>query len=176
MDLVFQTTRKHLNGNLHPEAMIHSDQGFHYTHPAYQSRIRELGLVQSMSRRGNCLDNAPIESFFGHLKDHVEHRSALNLSEVRSMVDSYIAYYNSERKQWNLKKMTPEPSDRRIGFEALFIKLSVKQGSVQSRDDVVFIRLLPQFRHVLLCPRLFLGFLRSGLHTPTHEIPVRLYG
>ena len=111
MDLVFQTTRKleeHLNGNLHPEAMIHSDQGFHYTHPAYQSRIRELGLVQSMSRRGNCLDNAPIESFFGHLKDHVEHRSALDLSEVRSMVDSYIAYYNSERKQWNLKKMTPE--------------------------------------------------------------------
>lgn len=111
MDLVFQTTRKleeHLDGNLHPEAMIHSDQGFHYTHPAYQSRIRELGLVQSMSRRGNCLDNAPIESFFGHLKDHVEHRSALDLSEVRSMVDSYIAYYNSERKQWNLKKMTPE--------------------------------------------------------------------
>ena len=59
-------------------------------------------------RRGNCLDNAPIESFFGHLKDHVEHRSALDLSEVRSMVDSYIDYYNSERKQWNLKKMTPE--------------------------------------------------------------------
>ncbi|WP_370251113.1 MULTISPECIES: IS3 family transposase [unclassified Exiguobacterium] len=111
MELVFQTTKKleeRLQGNLHPEAMIHSDQGFHYTHPAYQSRIRGLGMVQSMSRRGNCLDNAPIESFFGHLKDHIDHRSASGLTEVRSMVDAYIDYYNSERKQWNLKKMTPE--------------------------------------------------------------------
>ena len=84
--------------------MIYSDQGLHYTNPAYQSRIRGLGLVESMSRCGNYLDNAPVESFFGHLKDYVEHRSALDLSKLRSMID----YYNSEHRQWNLNKMTPE--------------------------------------------------------------------
>ncbi len=111
MDLVFQTMEKleeHLQGNLHPEAMIHSDQGFHYTHPDYQKLVGDLGLVQSMSRRGNCLDNAPIESFFGHLKDYVTNRSCKSLEEVREMVGDYISYYNCERGQWNLKKMTPE--------------------------------------------------------------------
>ncbi|WP_370276283.1 IS3 family transposase, partial [Exiguobacterium sp. SH5S4] len=111
MDLVFQTMEKledHLQGNLHPEAMIHSDQGFHYTHPDYQQLVRSLGLVQSMSRRGNCLDNAPIESFFGHLKDYVTNRSCGSIEQVREMVGDYINYYNCERGQWNLKKMTPE--------------------------------------------------------------------
>ncbi|WP_214730127.1 DDE-type integrase/transposase/recombinase, partial [Exiguobacterium sp. s168] len=64
MELVLHTTNKlaeRLQGNIHPEALIHSDQGFHYTLPAYQTRIREMGMLQSMSRRGNCLDNAPME-------------------------------------------------------------------------------------------------------------------
>ena len=111
MDLVFQTMKKleeHLQEKRHPEAMIHSDQGFHYTHPSYQRLIGDLGLVQSMSRRGNCLDNAPIESFFGHLKDYVTNRSCESIEEVREMVGDYISYYNCERGQWNLKKMTPK--------------------------------------------------------------------
>ncbi|ASI37590.1 hypothetical protein A0126_18675 (plasmid) [Exiguobacterium sp. N4-1P] len=87
--------------------MIHSDQGFHYTHPAYQARIREMGMLQSMSRRGNCLDNSPMESFFGHLKDYVDYQLASDLDEVCAMVDAYIDYYNSERRQWKLQKMTP---------------------------------------------------------------------
>lgn len=95
MDLVFQ-------------AMIHSDQGFHYTHPGYQRLIGDLGLVQSISRRGNCLDNAPIESFFGHLKDYVANRSCESIEEVSEVVGNYISYYNYERGQWNLKKMTPK--------------------------------------------------------------------
>ncbi|MFK8795822.1 IS3 family transposase [Planococcus plakortidis] len=65
-ELVYRTLRKL------KEAMIHSDQGFHYTHPEYQQRVKEMKLTQSMSRQGNCLDNAPIESFFGHFKDDVE--------------------------------------------------------------------------------------------------------
>ena len=57
------------------DIMIHSDQGFHYTHPEYIEQIKRLNMAQSMSRKGNCIDNAPVESFFGHLKDDVDYRS-----------------------------------------------------------------------------------------------------
>ncbi|KIL47820.1 mobile element protein [Jeotgalibacillus campisalis] len=110
MDIVYNTLRKlkeSLDGNIHPESMIHSDQGFHYTHPEYQRQVKEMGLTQSMSRRGNCLDNAPIESFFGHFKDDVDFKQATSLSELKSLIDTYMDYYNGSRKQWNLKKMTP---------------------------------------------------------------------
>jgi len=111
MDLVFQTMTKleeHLREKRHPEAMIHSDQGFHYIHPDYQRLVGNLGLIQSVSRRDNCLDNAPIESFFGHLKDYVANRSCGLIEEVREMVGDYISYYNCKRVQWNLKKMPPK--------------------------------------------------------------------
>ena len=110
MNIVYRTLAKlkeALNGNIHPEAMIHSDQGVHYTHPEYQKRVKELGLLQSMSRRGNCLDNAPMESFFGHLKDEVDYKEAHNLAELKYLIDEYMGHYNTTRKQWNLKKMTP---------------------------------------------------------------------
>ena len=87
--------------------MIHSDQGFHYTHPEYQSLVKAMQLTQSMSRRGNCLDNAPIESFFGHFKDDVDFKEASSLLELKIMVDEYMEHYNCRRKQWDLKKMTP---------------------------------------------------------------------
>ena len=87
--------------------MIHSDQGTHYTHPLYVNKLKELGITQSMSRKGNCLDNAPIESFFGHLKDDVDIKSCQTFEEVKSKVENYIYYYNNERSQWNLNKMTP---------------------------------------------------------------------
>ncbi len=72
MEIVYHTLEKwkvRLGGTIHPEALLHSDQGVHYTHPEYQKRVKEMGLRQSMSRRGTCLDNAPMESFFGHMKD-----------------------------------------------------------------------------------------------------------
>jgi len=108
VERTLQKLEEALAGNVHPEAMIHSDQGFHYTHPDYQERVKEMGLAQSMSRRGNCLDNAPMESFFGHLKDEVGYKDAQNLEELKQMIGNYIDYYNSERKQWDLKKMAPE--------------------------------------------------------------------
>jgi putative transposase len=110
MTIVYRTLEKldtFIDGNLHPEAMIHSDQGVHYTHPDYQQRVKERGLLQSMSRRGNCLDNAPIESFFGHFKDEVDYEKAESLEELTYMVDDYMDHYNNTRKQWTLKKMTP---------------------------------------------------------------------
>lgn len=110
MSIVYKTLEKlntHLDGNLHPEAMIHSDQGIHYTHPEYQRLVKEMGLRQSMSRRGNCLDNAPMESFFGHLKDEIDYKEAESLAELHTLVMDYMNHYNCTRKQWTLKKMTP---------------------------------------------------------------------
>ena len=108
MDLVFETLDKLvLHNKLHPEAILHSDQGVHYTHPEFQKRLKELEITQSMSRKGNCWDNAPIESFFGHFKDEVEYKACNSLSELKEVVSQYIDEYNNHRYQWGLKKMTP---------------------------------------------------------------------
>jgi putative transposase len=110
LDIATQTIHKLMNNKkvtLHEEAFIHSDQGSHYTSPRYQKLLKENGLGQSMSRRGNCWDNAPQESFFGHLKDEVDYKSARTLKELKSKINHYMVYYNNYRYQWNLKKMTP---------------------------------------------------------------------
>jgi putative transposase len=97
-----------LDGNVHPEALLHSDQGVHFTHPEYRKRVKELGFTQSMSRKGNCLDNAPMESFFGNFKDEVDATTCKTVAELRRKIENYMEYYNSARYQWGLKKMTPE--------------------------------------------------------------------
>jgi transposase InsO family protein len=110
LQIVFKTLddlKERLGEIIHPEAMIHSDQGFHYTHPEFQQKVKSMRLKQSMSRKGNCLDNAPMESFFGHFKDEVDYQSVNSLDELRVMVGTYIYYYNFERYQWSLQKMTP---------------------------------------------------------------------
>ncbi|MGD6834945.1 IS3 family transposase [Sutcliffiella halmapala] len=89
------------------DALIHSDQGTHYTHPDFQKYVKKIGLRQSMSRRGNCWDNAPIESFFGHLKDEVNIKACRTLEELQREINKYIRHYNHTRYQWNRKKMTP---------------------------------------------------------------------
>lgn len=87
--------------------IIHSDQGFHYTSPEYSKKITNLGITQSMSRKGNCIDNAPMESFFGHLKDDVDCKTAKTFNDLDGMINIYMDYYNNKRYQWDLKKMTP---------------------------------------------------------------------
>jgi transposase InsO family protein len=69
--------------------------------------VKKLGLAQSMSRRGNCWDNAPQESFFGHFKDEAYIRACDTLEELRKEIQAYMTYYNKYRYQWDLKKMTP---------------------------------------------------------------------
>lgn len=93
--------------HLTKDAFIHSDQGFHYTHPQFQKLVKNLGLGQSMSRRGNCWDNAPQESFFGHFKDETNIKACETLEEVKKEIKSYMIYYNHYRGQWNLKKLPP---------------------------------------------------------------------
>lgn len=109
MNIVYQTLNKLQESTdcFHPEAILHSDQGFHYTHPLFQDKVKKLNIKQSMSRRGNCWDNAPMESFFGHFKDWVDHKACETLSELKQQVDSFIEGYNNNRYQWGLKKMTP---------------------------------------------------------------------
>jgi transposase InsO family protein len=89
------------------DVIVHSDQGAHYTNPTYQKLLRKHGLGQSMSRRGNCWDNAPQESFFGHLKDSIDFVACRSFEDLKARVGNYITYYNNYRYQWGLKKMTP---------------------------------------------------------------------
>ena len=110
IDIVLDTINllvQNSNIKLHEDAFIHSDQGVHYTSPKFQKKVKALGLKQSMSRRGNCWDNAPQESFFGHFKDEVNFKPCHTLEEVKQEVKSYMEYYNNYRYQWNLNKMTP---------------------------------------------------------------------
>ena len=79
--------------------IIHSGQGVHYTHPKYVELLSSNGVIQSMSREGVCLDNAPTESFFGHLKDELEYKRCKNLAELKESIDKHIEYYNNERGQ-----------------------------------------------------------------------------
>ena len=89
------------------DAIMHSDRGGLYTSFQYIQKLKELNLIRSMSRSGNCLDNAPIESFFGHLKDEIEYKKCKTLDEIRAKIDEYMYYYNNNRYQWGLNKMTP---------------------------------------------------------------------
>lgn len=104
MELVLSTIDKM---EKYKNALIHSDQGFHYTNPEYIKRLKSSEIVQSMSRKGNCIDNAPIESFFGHLKDDVDYKSCKTFEDLHQLIENYIKYYNYERVQWGKNKMTP---------------------------------------------------------------------
>ena len=64
-------------------------------------------MAQSMSRKGNCIDNSPVESFFGHMKDDVDYKDCKTFDELKIAIEEYIEYYNNQRYQWDLKKMTP---------------------------------------------------------------------
>ena len=106
-EMLVLNTVQNLPRGICEDAMIHSDQGFHYTNPQYIAAIEALGMVQSMSGKGSCIDNAPIESFFGHMKDELDYQSCATFEELRSRVDEYMRYYNCERKQWTRQKMAP---------------------------------------------------------------------
>ncbi len=109
LDIALNTIRKlkRVRHLLAEGAYIHSDQGVHYTSPVFQQLVKKMGLGQSMSRRGNCWDNAPQESFFGHFKDETDFKNCVTFEDVKKEVKSYMTYYNHYRGQWNLKKMPP---------------------------------------------------------------------
>lgn len=102
-----EVTLKSLSQSQREDLIIHSDQGVHYTNHAYRNLLSNYLVTQSMSRRGNCLDNAPIESFFGHMKDELDLSDCKDYLSVKKKVKQYMFYYNHERPQWGLKQKTP---------------------------------------------------------------------
>lgn len=112
VDFVVETVNNLIRDHgvsLHAETIVHSDQGCHYTSHSFIDILHDKDLRQSMSRRGNCWDNAPQESFFGRMKDHVKKKiaAAVSFGEVKAIVDDYMDYYNNERYQWELAKLSP---------------------------------------------------------------------
>lgn len=89
------------------ETIIHSDQGCHYTSCSFIQLLKDKKLRQSMSRKGNCWDNAPQESFFGHMKDEIDLSNCKTFEEVKKIINDWMDYYNNERYQWNLAKLSP---------------------------------------------------------------------
>lgn len=112
VDFVLETVKKLIREHgvsLDAKAYIHSDQGFHYTSVAFRELLKKEGLTQSMSRRGNCWDNAPQESFFGHMKDELKPQiqSWKTFEDVKRSIDDWMDYYNNDRYQIGLQKMSP---------------------------------------------------------------------
>ena len=88
--------------------VFHSDQGWQYQHSLYQKRLKEKGIHQSMSRKGNCLDNAVMENFFGLLKSELLYlRDFKDVAEFRNELEKYIFYYNNYRIKGKLKGLSP---------------------------------------------------------------------
>ena len=87
---------------------MHSDQGWHYQHGMYQKMLEDKGILQSMSRKGNCLDNSMMENFFGLMKNellYVNHYDSLE--EFEKGLKQYIWWYNNKRIKLRLKGMSP---------------------------------------------------------------------
>ncbi len=95
--------------SLNQWTVIHSDQGAHYTSHRFIEIVNNKELRQSMSRKGNCWDNAPQESFYGRMKDHIKGKlkACKTYEEVVAIIDDYMDYYNNEKYQWELAKLSP---------------------------------------------------------------------
>ena len=105
IDMVNQAVRK-----IHPSEglVMHSDQGWHYQHVKYQSTLKKHGITQSMSRKGNCLDNAMMENFFGIMKTELLYSHQWSsMDEFKKELRKYIWYYNNERIKLRLNGMSP---------------------------------------------------------------------
>ncbi|PWV87831.1 transposase InsO family protein [Paenibacillus cellulosilyticus] len=114
--LVLETFRKALDTHKDVNGLIvHSDQGSQYTSHAYHDMLPQVGAQISMSRRGNCYDNASMESFFSHLKVEALYPYDIrNIAEAQRRIEEYIRFYNEERSQRKLNKLTPVEYRRQL--------------------------------------------------------------
>ena len=111
-DFVLETIEKLIREHgvsLNQWTVIHSDQGSHYKSHRFIEIVKNKDLRQSMSRKGNCWDNAPQESFYGRMKDHIKSKliTCQTYEEVIAIIDDYMDYYNNEKYQWELAKLSP---------------------------------------------------------------------
>lgn len=106
LEAVNQLMEKH-GSELKTDALIHSDQGCQYTSSKFVTILNDYNLRQSMSRRGNCWDNAPQESLFGHMKDELPAAGSYGHAVIAERIYAWIDYYNNDRYQWSLAKLSP---------------------------------------------------------------------
>lgn len=109
LDLVLKTVQSLLQEygkEFARDVLLHSDQGCHFTAYDYQALLQSNPITQSMSRRGNCLDNAPEENFFSTFKCESGYERCKTLEDLIDWIGRYIGYYNLRRPQWNLNRMT----------------------------------------------------------------------
>ena len=118
------------------QTLIHSDQGGHYKAIEFIKLVNDAELRRSMSRKGNCWDNAPQESFFGHMKDEIDLTNCLTHNDVVSIIDDWIDYYNNDRYQWELAKLSPNEYYQYIttGEYPLPVASSKGSDSVEKTD------------------------------------------
>lgn len=106
--LVFTMFDKAVEKNPNAKPIFHSDRGYQYTGNGFKSRIKESGMTQSMSRVGKCIDNGPMEGFFGTLKSEMFYgKKFKDLEELKTKITEYIKFYNEKRFQKGLKCMAP---------------------------------------------------------------------
>lgn len=108
LEQVLTTIKETIKDKKLSNLVIHSDQGFQFTHKSYITLLESQGIKVSHSRRGKCLDNAPIECFFGHLKSELPYLYSLKTDEeILNAIQNYIKFYNEERIQVKLKGCSP---------------------------------------------------------------------
>lgn len=107
LELALETLRQSDSHPCPEGGIYHSDQGVVYLSSTFQQEVCRYGFEQSMSKRGNCQDNAPQESFFGHFKDECSYADCEDIHELSALVSEYADYYNHERRIWNREHMTP---------------------------------------------------------------------
>lgn len=106
--LVYKTFDKAVKANPDAHPLFHSDRGFQYTGRAFHHKLQQAGMTQSMSRVGKCIDNGPMEGFWGILKrERYYGRRFTGKRELVQMIESYICYYNTRRVQRGLGILTP---------------------------------------------------------------------
>ena len=106
--LVFQTFDKAIAGNPDAKPIFHSDRGFQYTSPYFQSKVQKQGMEQSMSRVAHCIDNGPTEGFWGIIKSEMYYLQTFkDEKSLRSAIEKYIHFYNNERFQARFENQTP---------------------------------------------------------------------
>ncbi|MDU6231967.1 MAG: IS3 family transposase [Clostridioides difficile] len=106
--LVFDTLDQAVATNPDAHPLFHSDRGFQYTNRAFHEKLETAGMKQSMSRVGKCIDNGPMEGFWGIIKrERYYGRKFTNRESLETMIESYIDYYNDKRLQRNLGVLTP---------------------------------------------------------------------
>lgn len=132
IDFVLETVNQLIENHgisLTAKTLINSDQGVHYTSVKFIQLIKDSELRQSMSRKANCWDNAPQESFYGHMKDDIDISKCTRFEDVHQVISNWADYYNNERYQWDLARLAPTEYHKYLVTGEYPLKIPKAKGS-----------------------------------------------